>query len=516
MRTNMNGVQPPYRLPSNVIYFHDWRYVDTGLLSWRGPGDEFVSVMPPPDPVPPMLANWDWVPHAVRIQVMTGELDAEPCLTAKDLAELILFGGSVLYENGKYRFFYGSFDPDSYTNPAKRPLAGFFISLKTAESADGRNWEFPSVGSVERDGTALNNIVMETGEIGFHGGCVFADPHGPHDERYKSVFLGLVTPECLARYRKNHPDIELDPMAILPAGDKRGENYAALGIFGAVSPDGYRWAVIEDPLLIQHSDTFQAATYDEARGKYVIYPRSWFYGHRSVARTQSDDFRSFPAVEQMLWPDSTMQPYDTWYTPGFTRMPGAPDYQLLFPTRWSQLDDTFTPHFFSSPDGAFWSRTTGDVLPPTEKRPWWARCGIAVQDLVPLPDRRIGSLVLGLHVPHKYPRESPFGQCGWISWPAGRLSAVCADRDGAFALYPLIVDGREMVVNFRTKIAGAIRVEIAGQQGRSFAECDVLNGDHEEHVVTWNGVSDLGHTTGEAVQIKFRMNNAEIFSIRFR
>src|SRR5688572_4684662 len=34
MRSPMHGVQPPYRLPSNVVYFHDWRYVNCGAYAW--------------------------------------------------------------------------------------------------------------------------------------------------------------------------------------------------------------------------------------------------------------------------------------------------------------------------------------------------------------------------------------------------------------------------------------------------------------------------------------------------
>ena len=46
----MNGVQPPYELPSNIVYFHDWRYVDHGDLRWLTAANEAVCVMPAPDP----------------------------------------------------------------------------------------------------------------------------------------------------------------------------------------------------------------------------------------------------------------------------------------------------------------------------------------------------------------------------------------------------------------------------------------------------------------------------------
>lgn len=497
----MSGVRPPFTLPSNVVLFHDWRYVDHGYLRWLDEKDEPIHLMPPPDPLPAIHSSWVWVPRGVRLETMPGQLDSEPSITAAQLKSPICFGGNVVEEQGRYLLFYSSFDKDSFS-PAKQALAGFDLKLCYAQSDDGRNWKWND-----------NNVVFDPGSTGFHGGCVFVDPSSIA-QRYKSVFLGVVSDEQWGKYRERYPE-DIDPMAVLAADDPRRGRGAAFGLFGATSPDGLHWTKVEEPLLVQHSDTLHAARYDMERGKYVIYMRTWLYGRRAVGRSESDTFSHFPAPDQILWSDGALTPDQTWYSPGYNLIPDCPDYHLLFPTLWSQSDDGFTPFLFSSPDGLAWSRTPGEILPPYHDRPAWCRCGAFMGDMVSLPGNRVGSLVGGLHIPHKYPRAMPFGQAGWMSWPKDRLVALRSDRDGAFALLPLDVQGREVVLNFRTRIAGSILVEVCGVEGRSSADCDVICGDETSRKVTWKGNSDIGHREGEPVQLKFRMNNADLFSVRF-
>ena len=52
--------------------------------------------------------------------------------------------------------------------------------------------------------------------------------------------------------------------------------------------------------------------------------------------------------------------------------------------------------------------------------------------------------------------------------------------------------------------------------GRSFAECDPLTGDSLDRPVTWKGQTDLGHKDGQAVALRFRMRNADLYGVEFR
>ena len=84
-----------------------------------------------------------------------------------------------------------------------------------------------------------------------------------------------------------------------------------------------------------------------------------------------------------------------------------------------------------------------------------------------------------------------------------------------FSLHPLVNSGSKIVLNYRTKPSGLIRVCVNGIEGKDFADCDLISGDEHQRVVTWNGSSDTGVASGGAIQLKFEMQNADLFSVRF-
>ena len=504
----MNGVRPPFELPSGIIYFTDWRYIDHGYLRWLNDNNEAVTVMPAPDPLPAIHASPEWLPKGIRIETIPGIIDSEATLSATELGEKLFFGGSVINDNGRYRLFYESIVGD---NPNHDKV------LRTAESADGVNWHFPEKGIIATPGTKYQNAVLNPGFSGYHGGCVFMDKQCAQNERYKSIWLGKVQRDIFESYRQKWPN-DIDPMAVfkeqLPGFP---EDAAAWGIFGAVSPDGYNWQVFEEPLLIQHSDTFNAMTYNKSIGQYVIYPRTWYYGRRAVGYATSDDFRHFSNLQQVLWPDPSLRATDTWYTPGYSVLPDAPDYHLLFATLWSQLDDTFTPILHTSTDGLLWQRVPGKTVLENDMTNNWHGCGEAITSLVELPGDQWGSFIMGWHVPHKYPRSFPgFGKAGWMRWQRGRLTALRADEEASFSLFPIITTGKKMVINYRTKPSGYIKIAINGKEElRSIKDCDLIIGDELDREVTWHGSSEIANKDDEAIQIKLEMRNADLFNIRF-
>jgi hypothetical protein len=99
------------------------------------------------------------------------------------------------------------------------------------------------------------------------------------------------------------------------------------------------------------------------------------------------------------------------------------------------------------------------------------------------------------------------------------LVALKCPLEGGFALWPLRFDGRGVRLNVRTAMTGFVRVEAVQDgkvlPGRSFDECDAVSGDHLDRAVTWRGRSDLGHAEGAAVELRFRLRNADLFSVRF-
>ncbi len=510
MPSPLHGNRPPFPLPSGVVYFHDWRYVNHGAFAWLGPEGEAVPMWGL-EPAPPMHLEHRDLPLGVCLVAQPAR-KTEPVLTPQQTGELFLFGGTLLHEQGRYRLWYDCWPKEDIA----RDRMGNFNLVRYAESANGADWTLPALGLVEHQGSRANNIVYGgplTPESGYHGGCVFLDPSAPPGERYKTFHLGAISHEQLAHYRERYPG-DVDPFHLhtprVPA------------LFGGVSPDGLRWQPLPEPLLVQTSDTHNVCTYDGARGKYVAYVRSWFFHRRTIGRTESDDFRHFPLPEELVWPGASCEPYDLWYANAKTMMPGTDDYHLMFPKRWRLLDDSFDIHLASSPDGIVWGFVPGGpVCQPGDPGAWDAGVVAPGLGLVDLPGERMGILIAGSPVPHKHPRRPPLGALAWAWWPRGRLVALQAAAEGAFALWPLQCDGRTVRLNFRTAPAGYVSVEAVGQKnqalpGRSFADCDALSGDELDRVVTWRGEPDLGHPEGAPIILRFRLRCAELFSVEFR
>lgn len=510
MPSPFHGLRPPYTLPSNIVYFHDWRYVDTGGFAWVGENGERVPMWGT-DPVPAMRMEHQDMPLGISLVAQPARKTA-PVLTPEKAHELFLFGGTCIHDEGRYRLWYDCWPAEDIGTDRM----GQFNLVRYAESDDSMEWKLPSLGLVEYRGSRDNNIVYGgplTPVSGYHGGCVFKDPSASPHERYKAFHLGLLSREGLEEYRRKRPN-DIDPFHL--------DRDPVPAIYGGVSPDGLRWTPIPEPLLVQTSDTHNVCTFDVTTGKYVAYVRSWFFNRRTIGRTETDDFRRFPLPEELFWPGPSCAPYELWYANAKTMMPGTSDYHVMFPLRWSLPQDRFDFHLATSPDGIVWNFVPGGpVCEPGQPGDWDAGVVAPGLGLVPLPGNRIGILYAGTPVPHKYPRRPPMGALAWAWWPKGRLVALHAPLEGSFALYPLRFRGRRVHLNFRTAPAGYVQVEALGPKGavlpgRTFSDCDRLTGDHLDHVITWRGEADLGHPDGSPVTLRFRLRSADLFSVEFK
>jgi hypothetical protein len=511
MKSYLHGSKPPFKLPSNIVYFHDWRYVNPGSFRWVSLEGKKVPMWGL-DPAPPMLLEHVDLPIGLRLIAKPAKR-TEAVLTPEQAGESFLFLANLIHEDGRYRLWYDCW-PKADINT---PRMGGYNLVRYAESDNGMDWKLPKLGLVEYEDSRQNNIVYGgplTPESGYHGGCVFKDPSAPPEERYKSFHLGTISREKLEKYRLERPD-EVDPFYL----DLDRERIPAL--FGGVSPDGLKWTPLSEPLVVQTSDTHNICCYDVAQGKYMAYVRSWYMGRRTIGYMETDDFRRFPLPEELFWPNASCAPYELWYANGKTLMPNTVDYHVMFPMRWSLTDDHFDFHLATSPDGVVWGFVPGGaVCQPGDPGAWDGGVVAPGLGLVPLPGDRMGILVAGSAVPHKHPRRPPLGALGWAWWSKGRLVALEAATEGAFALYPLMFRGRTVYINVRTALAGYVQVEAVDHKGkvlpgRSFNDCDQLSGDHIDRLVTWRGESDLGHPDDSPVTLRFRLRAAELYSVEF-
>ena len=512
MISPLRNLNPPYELPSNIIYFHDWRYVHHGAHStgWRTKEGEWLRIWTN-DPVPPLRYDPSYMPTGIRLRAKPARKSDPFLLPEAD--EGFLWSNGLIHEEGRYRLWYESF-PAEHVNDKDHPMGGYNY-VCYAESDDGETWRLPSLGLMERKGSRDNNIVYglpQIEESGLQGATVFRDPSAAAEERYKMIYVGHLSAAMKERYLRDRPG----EVGLL---NQNAERWS--GLFGAFSPDGLSWTTIADPLVAQVSDTHNVCEYDPVLGQYVVYCRSHFFNRRTIGRIASADFRRMPLSGEVFWPSASEKPYDLWYANAKTTMPGAPDYHIMFPLRWRLTDDSFSFMLASSPDNVVWNWVPGGPVCEPGDAAWVDGAAAPGVGMVDLPGGRMGITMVGSPEPHKHLRRPPHGHIAWAWWPKGRLVALEAPVEGNFRTFTIKTGRRSMHLNFKTVPAGSIQVQVTDRRyqplpGRSFEDCDWLVGDHLDRVVSWRGETDLGHEGEEPISVGFRMRCAELYSVEFK
>jgi hypothetical protein len=107
----------------------------------------------------------------------------------------------------------------------------------------------------------------------------------------------------------------------------------------------------------------------------------------------------------------------------------------------------------------------------------------------------------------------------------GFVSIQAPPRGGEFVTRAMVFSGRELVLNFSTSGAGHVRVEVqdaSGQPVPGFALSDspIVYGDSIEYVMRWKAKgdysTDLSALAGTPVRLRFVMQEADLYSFRFR
>lgn len=533
----------PVRLQGRTIYFTSWKYVRQGSFGWR------VQVEPNATEAERNAGAWlkgDGTRPAV---FETADMRRGIRLVAQPAEKVPLMDGqraAQVFDEGKYKVWYvvePCPEPEPFSSKDKI-LPGHNGHLAYAESVDGVTWTQPSLGLYEYAGSRSNNLVWR-GDLngstrGFHGGSVFVDPSS-EKERYKMVYLGLITDEEWAAFEQKYPG-EADTMARRP---DVGGFRCVFGFFGAVSPDGLHWKSLPEPLMVHHADTLNTCYYDVDRKLYVACVRAWqvnertgdgqpanstswiAVGRRSIGRAVSRDFRHFSPPEIVVSTSADMPPSHVFYTNGKTTLPGAPDNHVMFPWVWELEKDCGAVWLLSSADGWTWSRVPGSpVVAPGQ---WGGPDGAFVTcsgNLLEYPGDRWGIGYGGNPIPHKYPgrdlaqRKGLFpgvpGVSGLATWPKGRLVALQADGEGEFATVYVLPPGERLRANADVAPSGYLKVAVrtwGGRDdlpGRTFAESDRIIGNALAHRVTWKG-EDANSHEGKPIMLRVQMKQAKLF-----
>lgn len=375
-----------------------------------------------------------------------------------------------------------------------------------AESRDGINWAKPDLKLFEVQATRDNNVVLAGQSPFSHNFAPFLDtrPYVPVGERYKAL-----------------------------AGTSEK------GLFGFVSPDGLRWRKIRNtPLLTKGAfDSQNVGFWSEAEKCYALYLRTWttgeFQGFRTVSRSTSPDFLDWTDPVGMSFGDTPAEHLYTSQTHPYFR---APHLYIALPMRFlpgrkaltdaqarelgvnaGYAGDCAEVVFMTSRGGTRYARTfmEGYIRPGLDPGNWASRAGMTALGVVPT-----GLSEMSLYKQAHYAQPS----CHLLRYTLrtdGFVSVNAPFRGGEFVTRTLTFGGTELVLNFSTGAAGAIRVEIQDSEGEpipgfKLAETPESVGDDIARVVTWKSGANLSRLSGQPVKLRFRMQDADIYSIRFR
>jgi hypothetical protein len=475
--------------------FLDWYGIWPGATGYEPDGRAWISD----------------APRGVHLAIQPAEKSAPFLRPEKPWERQTLNHFTVRYDDGRFKLWYTGYAP-WHGN-----------MLLYAESPDGFQWTKPALNLIEFEGSTENNIVLQRAG----GGSLFVDPSAPDAERYKYLWM-------VGRWVRDGQEVDepgaLDLIQRLrdegrTAEQIKDEIHAEGVVLGAVSPDGFRWTKIDEPVLRMFCDTQNIAHYDEALGKYVGYFRTSVGRRRSVGRAETDDFRHWPAPQVVFQPDLQDPITDDFYTSAYTRYPGGA-FHLMFPSIYYRVTDTLDLQLATSRDGTNWTRPQRVPIVTLDEG---ENSLYASPDLVPLTDDLWGLPYLALRQLHNegyYRTEEPGDGCyRWALWKRDRLVALEAPVEGRVTLNTQTCRGDDLRLNHQAESSGWIRVELIGPEalwppahsspipGFSFADCEPLRGDSLDHAVRWNGNSDLSALAGRQVCVRIEMVNAKLFSV---
>jgi len=358
------------------------------------------------------------------------------------------------------------------------------------------HWIKPSLGLFSFEGSKDNNIVS----LGSHEAAVFRDDSAAPEERYKSFIFDRLS------------DREF------------GKDY---GLFGAVSPDGYRWTRLPEPLLPYFHDTQNNACWDAEKKKYVGYFRHHL-GGRAISYAETDDFRNWPTTEVIAHAGALDDPDVDYYTNCFVQHPDLPSVKLLFPAIYHHASDQLDVRLGVTHNGKAINWVSYDPIIEVGKPGEWDGGRVyACPQLVRLPDGVLALPYLGINVTHNeqfaqfytdYERRQSFA---WAMWDDGRIAGIEAKGQGEFWTRREDCTGCPIEINARTTRAGSVEVElwdcVAGGKpitGFTFDECLPFRGDELWTPLRWKGKADLSELKGRTIQLHIRLCSAKVFGYR--
>ena len=487
----------PFHVGRKKHVFIDWDLVEPGYgLSFGGEKPE----------------SWEMA-YGVHLTAHLPRIGREPLVTAvRPWEEGNSLSGIGVYntlfeDEGRYRLYYDSGDMSGELDVDED--IGTQRVLAYAESTDGVNWVKPNVGTVTFRGSKDNNLVYGMDASpgrDAHGATVFKDPDAPPYERYKMVHIGSYEGKFC--------------------------------VYGAVSADGLRWRPLERPLIPEYlSDTQIVMRFDQDKGRYVGYFRSWAahehgtsHARRIITYAESDRFESWPRPEPIVAADMHDSPDTDVYTNAYSPWPDA-DAHLLFPALYHHNGDFTDVHMMTSRDGVHWQRPLREPVIPGGEPGTSSEGGVYTGcGLVSLSKGEVSLPFAPRRASHNrvfYDDSLPEEGVLTATWRPDGFVSLEAESVGAFTTLIFDFAGSHLELNAYTRLGGEVRVELADSsndnrrthappiEGRTLQDCDPISGDHLNQTVTWKGESNLSSWAGRPVRVRFQMRRARLYAMQF-
>ena len=380
-----------------------------------------------------------------------------------------------------------------------------------AESDDGLNWRFPSLGLKEINGSKQNNALL-TCEIGLDGYGVCVVDRGarfPVPQK-RFVFVGY-----MGTARKS-------------------------GVGVAFSPDGIGWkAYDKNPVLAHHAygqlrGDIMEVFYDSVKGRYLmtlcvmptkdegfiaVSPKP-NYSRRFVALSESEDLINWTKPRRIV---TSVNQSDTTEFYGLTinyvnglylgllrvlrdDLPASPDGKIAG-IGWTELA--------VSRDGDNWQRLPGKFFDRDTTPGSWSHAMRWIGSMVYL-DKEMLFYFGGYDSGHKLGTR----QIGVARMPLHRFIALenTPGKRGILRTKEFRTECTQLTLNCQS---GHIRVQLLDGNGSvipgySFDDCDVLRGDSLSKTVKWNNKAELPDSKSDGITLEIELDNASLWAVNLQ
>jgi hypothetical protein len=424
---------------------------------------------------------------------------------------------AMIQDAGRLRMYYAS-----YYGLRLEPADDGQQFTGYSESSDGVHWNRPILDRIEFAGSGQNNILLNIKEaMGSHNFAPFIDqrPGVPASQRYKAVAGNGKTYAFVSADGLDWKRLSEEPIL-------DGEE-AAFDHYGAI-----RWGNNpgkERAIL----DSFNIAFWDPEQQHYALYFRAYLPCldrdgkeitgiQRSVMRATSQDFIHWGNIEPIQFGEPRRLWKHELYTSMLKPYPRAP--QLLIgtpmrmvprrPFRGSSFGMSESALMYSR-DGINFSLLEEPFIPPGRDVRNWAKHGqMTAWGMLQTAEDELSIYVQQHdHQPTTHLRRATLRTDGFVSLHAG------AYPGGEALTRPLVFTGNRLEINAATSAAGSIQVTILDAENNQpiegYEQSREFFGDQISHVIHWDNRNDIGQLAGRPIRLKFRLNAADIYSLKF-